>query len=354
MNLMAQKNDQEDLITRKKTEIENYKNTLFAIEALILLMQQSFTSAVFEPKFTVGRTMNFFDDKDSKCTPDVVMQIKPDHGVIAEMKMRAGRNILNEDGSEKWGLHLRQLRKYDRDLIGWWDNDGVLPNVNLLYIISIVSSAEISDYISSKLISREEVFSHPLGILEFSQILGMTNSLFLRRRWGDVPEEMSSILSNGYSVSTEELLARNAARKFYDSPPCEEYVMQILWQNVFTEHAKKPNNDDVFYNEELKIWEFPINTSDVTHELQKYYGSVGGDRQQEMPKKAWVDRAMRAFVTIGLATKLENEDEYKIHYKKIRKPLDNFITQLSKNKKRKSETPAQLPFSFMDSFSQNK
>ena len=65
--------------------------------------------------------------------------------------------------------------------------------------------------------------------------------------WGEIEDQnLSKILESGKKIPIEEVLALFGEKKFYDSQPITEYIMEILWQVIFTERKSETEYDNEF------------------------------------------------------------------------------------------------------------
>ena len=87
------------------------------------------------------------------------------------------------------------------------------------------------------------------------------------------------------------------------------------WDYSFTARAASARRDGTG---DSPVVVFEVCASDLTSELQEYYGFQStGARSPEIPKRAWVTRALNALVEFKLAVR-KNEDRYIVNYKRTR------------------------------------
>jgi hypothetical protein len=160
-------------------------------------------------------------------------------------------------------------------------------------------------------------FLSPVSIVEFNRSNEVKEFLFLRLHWGSIKDTtVSKVLTSGCSIPIESVLANPSygEKKFYDSPPIPEYMMTILWQDIFTEMKQR-----VEYDQKIKAHPLTVNVESLTLELQKLYGAVGNEpRQITYPRVEWVREALDCFVILKLARKAGDNGNYLVLFKLLR------------------------------------
>ena len=74
--------------------------------------------------------------KSPNLTPDCVVQVTPQYGIVAEMK----KHYPNDDLRP-----LEQIKKYDRELFGWWTPSGQIDSHDLVLLTHYFSSTNAQD-----------------------------------------------------------------------------------------------------------------------------------------------------------------------------------------------------------------
>ena len=124
-------------------------------------------------------------------------------------------------------------------------------------------------------------------------------------------------------------------RKFVDSEPTLVYLLQIIWDNIFTVYAARERTDNPSGSTTFKV-----TVDQVAEEIRQNYGFPStGDRSPEIPKKKWVTKALNALVDFGMATRTK-QDHYEVIYKRSNQDtLRKFGYKLFKlvTKKRKAQ-----------------
>lgn len=320
-----------------KDRSESYLSTIYALHGFIYAVKRNSTSQSNEVFSSIGRRMHFASSirKKDLCTPDLVIQLQPSEGIVGEAKLLVCQNI-----DDHWNKYIKQLKKYDSDLIGWWTDNEKVDHTSLVWITEITFSTQISDYFQTKIDAGEVQFERPLAVIEFTKHQRAREYLFLRTRMGSMPNpSMEQVFKDGIDVPLETLIVENKEKKFYDAKPQDvEYIMEILWQNIFTQEAVGNESGLVTYNAKDKIWRIPVNLDTLTNKVQKLYGSVGSqNREVEYPQTSWIRDAFDKFVSIGLAEKGPKDKEYIILFKGFTRPLEKFVHLIHKKKRTQTE-----------------
>lgn len=324
---MSTRNRSRDKTADKvKQKIEDYQTTIHAIQSFISLV--TWDNATEQPikgfQASMGRKMETSAQNIiAPCitvTPDAVIQRLSTLGYVVEAKKSLPKN----DGY--WDEEIKQLQKYDDSLTGWWTSDEKIECRCLVLLIEISRSAAFRKYIEQFLETNAVAFQNPFALIEFTRAPEVNEYLFLRRHWGQISDQyVADTLEDGKKVPIERVVASYGEKKFYDSPPPTEYVMTVLWQDVFTERRAGTK-----FDEGLRAWPIQVAVDELTLEIQKLYGSIGGgNRDVPFPRREWVKEAMEAFVRIGLARRYsKSNNDYTILFKLLRgELLARFATQ---------------------------
>lgn len=306
--------------------IENYRTTIQAIQIFIgfITWDNQNKEKLPDTNESIGRRM----DTSSKnrinqlitITPDIAIQRNSELGYVVEAKKSLPRN------TKYWRRIVEQLEKYDDDLYGWWTEDECIKNSCIVLLIEISRSADFKNYLLNLIQSENLKFVKPLSIVEFTRSPNFKQYIFIRKLWGEIEDQdLSEILESGKKIPIEEVLASFGEKKFYDSQPITEYIMEILWQVIFTERKSETE-----YDNEFKAWVFEINLDELTNDLQNLYGSEGNNpREVCYPRIGWVREAMEGFVNLGLAQKTSGKGNYIVLFKRL---TGNVIEMLSKHR----------------------
>ena len=116
--------------------------------------------------------------------------------------------------------------------------------------------------------------------------------------------------------------------KFYDDKPELSYMMEILWNKIFSQY---PKVEEFMESGGIKIINIDVNVDKLTQELRlQFTDCIEGDtRQPELPKTKWVKDAMDMFVKLNYA-KIENlaENRYTVKFKSIKNTIEKFARDI--------------------------
>ncbi|MEL7656606.1 MAG: hypothetical protein AAGU75_11935 [Bacillota bacterium] len=324
-----------------KDRNESYLATIYALHGFILAVKRTAPYPRENIHSSIGRRMHYANGKSKRdfCTPDLVIQLDNTEGIIGEAKL-----LVCQNNQDNWAKYVKQAKRYDNDLVGWWTKDESINQTNLVWITELTFSSKIGDYFKEKIDTGEIKFNRPFAVIEYSKHPKAREFLFLRTRIGDMPGSISQAFKEGIEIPLETLIFENQEKKFYDAKPSDiEYVMDILWQNFFTKEALTNHDGKSRYDDKEKVWRIPIQLDELTINVQKIYGAVGGvNREVEYPQKAWIKEALDQFVSIGLAVLGLQEDEYIILYKKYSRPMEKFISLIHKKKRNTQSSGKQM------------
>ena len=305
------RDDPDGVIKDVNDRISNYKRTVHALHAFIGLTIWHDGDFMADTHYGLGRRMDTSPQNQvaaaTTVTPDGVIQRSDALGYVAEAK-----SSLPKD-QNAWRDEVLQLRKYDDDLGGWWTTDGTIPHHDLAVLVGAPRAEAFELYARNLAESEQWSFARPLCFIEFSLDTQAAPYVYLRRHHGSVTDPVvAEKLRERPMIPLEGLVVTFSSRKFYDSKPPREYLMETLWQHVFT-----PMKAEVEYDRPSRCWPLTVAVDGLCTELRSAFGSVGNeDREVAYPHNSWVREALEAFTDIGLA-RGENDGGYTILFRKI-------------------------------------
>lgn len=299
---------------RKK--VEEYETTIMALQAFSKTIQDFYNIKDVKAKEFVsyGRKMDTSSSNrihpNNTATPDTVIQIGDDWGIVIEAKRTMPRNE-----NERWKETVNQIQKYDDDLVGWWTKDGRIKSSNIALLIDVDRSIDFANYLQDLVDSKEITqFEKPTAIVEFFKKQEVKQFLHVREVWGNLePKELSRRLKSGKSIPVEGLIDN---KRFYDQEPSVvEYTMVLLWQVVFTERYLNSDFDEISKN-----WLIKVDLDELTEYLQKLYGSKSNEeRERTYPRRKWIKKALDAFVRLDLAKFDKTNENYTIKFRRLQR-----------------------------------
>lgn len=306
-----------------KEAIEDYDETVFALKGFTACTLHDGQIQIPNSKYEFGRRMTTSNNNpiqpSSNITPDLVIFISSEYGIIGEVK-----KSLNLD-STFWVKHIEQLRKYDDDLTGWWTNNKKIINSDTVILIHTSRSREFKDFFENY-ISTNKLVTHSISIIEFTKVDQSNNFIFFRLESGNIKfKKLKDKLYHGVSVNLEDILSFIPNLKYYDHEPPVIYVMEQLWMDLFPSLK-----NEYLWDDEKRAFLIKISVSWVTNEIYKAYGSgrfYHDSRTQTFPRRKWIHNAFKKFEALKLAIPPdEGSDKYTILYKPFRKDIrDRFI-----------------------------
>lgn len=304
-------------VEEAKKEVSDYVETVHALCALVALTIGSGGATMPDGKYSFGRRMhtspqNRVTQESREVTPDVVIQQSEQLGYVGEAKASLPQR------TDYWRTRAKQLFKYDDDLRGWWTENERIPVSDLICLIGAPHTTRFADSVEQYGQQSAWTFNSKQCFLEISYTRE-GECLYLKLERGDLTDpQILRAVYEGREFSREDLIVDFGGAKFCDAPPPPEFVMEILWQDVFT---RKKSTENVERDGSLGYWPLNVSLADLTDLLKKEYGSgATGEREVVYPRQGWVRGALDALTRIDLA-KYEDGDSYLIKFRQLRGEL---------------------------------
>jgi len=310
-------------IRELKDRNDNYENTINALLCFISLTTWEGNHRIPNSCYSFGRRMTTSDSNvispNQDVKPDCVIQVSDDLGFIIEAKIS-----LPADESH-WLRILNQIKKYDDDLLGWWTDNERIINHSVFLFLHMSRSARFRNYRANLIENGEYEASNNTWGVEFV-LSGQREDYILFRTCWDANNvydtSLASKLEISESIPIEKVKFSYGNIKFYDSKPELEYLLSIIWQDIFT-HLKS----EVDFSKQLKCYPIKIDINYLTNELQKSFGSIAlqrsceldrnEEREIEYPQNSWVKEALEILIKLGLASR-DDENSYTIFFRELR------------------------------------
>ena len=240
-------------------------------------------------------------------TPDCVIQTDLRNGLIAETKLSLPRDDSN------WDEDIQQLVKYDDDLIGWWTTDEKIELHDIVALIPLSRAVQFADKIEKAIADGELSFERNLAIVGFFKQSSVREFITLKREWGKLSDAgLDRRLRLSRLIRMDHLIFGYRDRKFIDHKPPMAYLLQIIWDYLFSRYASDANRDEA--NKWILI---ETTVGQVTKDLQEFYGyKSAGTRSPEIPRYSWVREALDALVKFKIADRGAKQDAYRVKYKR--------------------------------------
>jgi hypothetical protein len=263
-------------------------------------------------KYEIGRRFTTSSsNKISPATdviPDCAVQVKDTWGFVAETKLGLPKN------QEFWASDFEQLLKYDDDLSGWWTTTEHIDLHDVIALVPIERAVRFSDKLRDWLNAGSRSFDRKLAIIGFFKKSGIKDFMALMKQTGEISNrDLDERLREAKLVGFDLLIEMYEDRKFIDCMPPLPYILQILWDHLFTEYSAELPRD-----EETGVVTLEVKLSQITDDLQEYFGfKSGGPRSPGIPPQDWTRKALDALVSFRLAVPNEG-GKYTIQYKRSR------------------------------------
>jgi hypothetical protein len=288
-------------------------------------------------KHSIGREMTTGTNNKVVCnnniTPDIVVQKSSSEGYVVEVKCGLPKN------KDHWKDKVTQFIKYDdQELKGWWTETEFIKSINLVGLLHQSRAMDFYDFFMRELADRGITLENRFAIIQYNREIRVHTFINLQIIQGEIMDEaLNQRLRSSIAVPIEKVISNPDYKdlKFYDVQPRVEYVMYLLWQDLFPEKNAIMGEN----NEDSKSNEFLVSASELTNDLQRAYGNYANEsREKSFPRIDWIKSALDMFVDIDLATK-HNDDEYTVYYKDLRKKdvIEEFAERIAQLKEGKSE-----------------
>lgn len=314
----------EELLRAVRDEINDYEQTVNAILSFAAFVVHDGKSQRPGSEFGIGRRMTTSPDNSispsSDITPDLVAQKSQQYGIVAEVKKTLDQNQFN------WNRHIKQLRKYDDKLEGWWTEDKKIRHTDTIMLIHHSRSRPFARFLQYKKGDDPDLVGLNICVVEFNHSVETVAYYFFRLEFGNIRDtELCQRLEDGIPIPLDDVRMSFPNIQFYDTKPPIPLLLSCLWTDVFSSRM-----EDGEYDEKTKSLKLKISASDITVELQKAFGSKAlkqDGRSGEFPKHKWVREAFERLIKYKLAAPCSGDnDKYTIHYRSFRDDvLNRFI-----------------------------
>jgi len=256
-------------------------------------------------------------------TPDFSIFFNNDYGIVFEIS----RTFPRED--EALAKEMEQLLSYDKitTLNNGQDQENI-NNYDIVLLLSILDSNEISSRIKKYLETKNIKFNHNFIILEYTFNSSDTKPYYLFRKnyiyqskFSDYfPTNISlantmDILNRSIRVNIEHMIEYKLKGVLCNDQPPPVYLIGHIWHKVLnlylTEEDEKVWKEKRFQN----IIPIKITVNDLKLKTENTIKSG-------KIKKIWIEAALNFLVICKFATK-ESDEEYIIHYRNLRSVIEN-------------------------------
>lgn len=298
----------DELLQKLRDDQDDYRGSVWGLCAFAATARWDDDQRAIRPdsKWSIPRTMTPADDGDN-VTPDLVVQVTDDYGVVAEMKKHFRPKDLTP---------FAQIRGYDRDLIGWWTEDRTIAMHDLAVLTHYFSSTRAED--AWKLwLEDHEPYDRSFAIVEFNFSTQGREYFSLKSVHGELSDsDYSERLRHAIPIPQDVFLDRIEPYQFYDGEPPLIHVLVVLQNyvlpNIFSE------SDFEFDTEKDEDAALEITVSDLCAETAKLCAPPEHEeRWPQLPREQWIVDALNVLVKIGHAEALdEGGSSYRLYLRK--------------------------------------
>ena len=329
----------EAYIREIEKDVNNYEDTRWGLIGLSheLRWDSNSRTLIEGSDYRIARrlttSVNNRINPQTDVTPDLLVQLDPKFGVLAEAKISLPVN------REYWGEMLEQLEKYDDDLLGWLTSDERVDRNDLVLLIHTFSAVDAADYIKEKIEGGDIILDRNFSVIEFSNIERRDHFLRLRKVYGELSDgNKDSDLHRGKNIPMLLLMKEPDYRRIrlYEKEPPEPIMMQIVMETI---HGI-PREEDYMVARTNGLHEVEVVGTELCERIRKedFSGYSQEERQPTIPKIDWVRGALENFVRLNWARRDKKvPGKYIFEIKQRRKPFKQFVRLWAEKRVRAEE-----------------
>ncbi|MBU4502278.1 MAG: hypothetical protein KKA79_06785 [Nanoarchaeota archaeon] len=301
--------------------IDNYDQSVNASLALVHLFiwDDSTEDVDSSVHFWFGRKF-----EPGGVTPDILIQLDGSKGIITELKRSFPQ--VDAEGEDLWAEEFDQLKRYDKELVGWDTSNGKVHSTDLILFTSQKFGTRVVDYIAEKGLTFQD-YANNFAILQFNPASGRKAAVFIQKVEGDIHEFKNITnqrLREGVTIGMGYLLSSGLSSvKLLDYRPEKPvdivYLMSLMWIHIF---GTVPTEDDwrcARESKEGKIVEIPVKIDEVKTRILEGFAL---NNSHKVLDNSWINECMESLVTLNLARRAKRAEDadYVIKYRKKLKP----------------------------------
>ena len=322
-------------INKTLEKIDNYKQTLEAIISFSHVLRWDDIKKEFKPNSYrfIARKMDTSEENriipNNEINPDLIVQLDENYGIVGEVKKSFPKN------KNHWEGNFNQLIKYDDNLQGWKTPNEYIKTSDIVLLTHYKIKVDVSDYIKKRISDKNLSFNRNFSAIAFSRVQEIKAIITLEKFYGTLYDK---VLDERFRLIVRVPLNKVIPLSniiFYDDEPELTYIMEILWNKIFSQY---PDKDAFIESGGIKIMTIEVNIHDLVKKLRTQFKDYIEDdkRQPRLPKTKWVKKALEMFVKLKYA-KIDNLDEnrYIVKNKSIKNTIQRFTREIYESQSKK-------------------
>ncbi|MDD5707697.1 MAG: hypothetical protein PHR35_17390 [Kiritimatiellae bacterium] len=311
-----------NLVKSMRQQIDTYNDTVDAIICLGHALIWDDGSKTFKKGagYRLGRRMDTSQHNsvspNTQVTPDLVVVVTNDYGVIAEAKPSFHGSV----GSRQ--AELKQLMKYDDDLCGWMAPKECVATADIVLMVHYSRKGDTIDILDEAVRTGQLKTSKRLAAVSFARTPQVQEFISLEHFWGSWSDSVIQHRLRPLPVPLERVRPF-CTLQLYDSEPPLPLLLQLTWDHVFSRMVP----EEKFQDPTSRQFEVVCDVGMVRDQLAETCGQQRSEkRQPEIPRRDWVKKMFDLLVKKRLAEKLnDGDDKYKVFYSRKPDALEYFI-----------------------------
>ena len=337
----------ENLRREYKAEYSQYERAVHTLLAFSFAVTWDPSSSRVRGGTAVYQGLKMFDPAGRERTPDLVIRLDKNSGVVAELKKSLPKN------KGLWAAIFEQIEGYCRPLSGWDKPAKEKVSHAVAALFPFDFKDDVAEFLEVRKASGKLAIDVTCGafafFLEARPKDFWTFELFwTEERTGRFPGSMKRITSVPFA---RLMLAYGGEVKFIDDKPPLLFLAQVIWDNIF---SSIPSEEEYRANRGGVI-EFPITPVELTKRLNLIYSfssilhkygkdPINPPQPPQAIRKEWVVDVLNFLKKHKLAEETDPGKAYKILFKKLRpNTLDHLITCMASDSVTTSNLQETLP-----------
>lgn len=275
----------------------------------------------------MDRTIGQETSEDSKAktqhsdtvTPDGVVQASDAYGIVAEMKKNFNRKSEEET--------FEQLKKYDGDLVGWWTPNERIAGHDIALLTGLPTSTAATDAYA-RWREAGNSFQRPFAIVEFSLHTQAKVYMHLHRVAGQLSEpEHDERLRQSKQIDVLHLYQLFSRWKFMDNEPPILFMLVHVYEHTLPLFAAEGD----FGREGATHPVVEVSAEEARNKMEEQFCRRDNDpRQFQLPRLAWVQKALDTLVEIGVASRVvkqKSKPKYRVEVRLRKKDTKEYFAE---------------------------